>query len=156
MTNSYEINLDSNRLSEQSFTKDSFVNVNKQYTGYKEFYLSNNSFTAFPEDIFSQIFEFGSDPQKDRGVHLNSNKFHCDCDMIWLLRTKFRERIIGKIQCNDFNNHNLYASIQHQACAAGTKSPNRSNTATTKSLVTTTQSTNKVTIKTTLFRHQKS
>ncbi len=82
MTNSYEINLDSNRLSEQSFTKDSFVNVNKQYTGYKEFYLSNNSFTAFPEDIFSQIFEFGSDPQKDRGVHLNSNKFHCDCDMI--------------------------------------------------------------------------
>jgi Leucine-rich repeat (LRR) protein len=151
MTNSYQINFHSNRLSEQSFTKDSFVNVNKQYTGYKEFYLSNNSFTRFSEDIFSQIFEFGADPYKNRGVHLDGNKFNCDCDMIWLLRTRFRERIIGEIQCNNFNNHNLYALSQYQTCAAGTKSPNGSNTTTTKSLVTTTQSTNKVTTKTTLF-----
>jgi hypothetical protein len=106
------INFESNRLTENSFNKNSFVFDDKNTETKLNIYLDNNQFTTFPKQIFHQIFGLSLKSE----IHLNGNKFDCNCDMIWLYENGIRNKIKGQIQCNNYGGAQLFELHEYEVC----------------------------------------
>jgi Leucine-rich repeat (LRR) protein len=110
------IDFESNRLTENSFNKNSFVFDDKNNEIKLNIYLDNNQFTTFPKQIFHQIF--GLSPKIE--IHLNGNKFNCNCDMIWLNEIGIRNKTKGQIQCNNYEGAELFQLNEYEVCNKST------------------------------------
>jgi Leucine-rich repeat (LRR) protein len=110
------INFEFNRLTENSFNKNSFVFDDKNTETKLSIYLDNNQFTTFPKQIFHQIFGLSLKSE----IHLNGNKFDCNCDMIWLNENRIRNKIKGQIQCNNYSGAQLFELNEYEVCNKST------------------------------------
>jgi Leucine-rich repeat (LRR) protein len=110
------IDFESNKLTENSFNKNSFAFDDKNSEIKLNIYLDNNQFTTFPKQIFHQIFGLSLKSE----IHLNGNKFDCNCDMIWLNENGIRNKIKGQIQCNNFEGAQLFELNEYEVCNKST------------------------------------
>jgi hypothetical protein len=108
------INLQSNRLTEESFDRKSFVFGDSKNRIPLKLNLNNNSFEKFPEEIFRQILL----KSENNGILLNGNKFKCDCDMIWLTDNQIRNTVLmEKIECENYNNSDIREINEQILCS---------------------------------------
>jgi hypothetical protein len=90
--------LNNNKLSSKSFNKHTIV---IPHNTYATFHLQNNSFTDFNEEVFKPLAVSGNK------FLLSGNKFHCDCNMKWVL-SKPQSTNIFDIQCANHKNANIF------------------------------------------------